>query len=744
MTKALWTLMLRHKRSILLLVSVSLLAVGFSQAGLGNVLTELSRFPAIVLASILLLFFLNISVVAYRLGRILRQFGLPLSPSVVSEANLQGHFAGLFLLSLFGQIAGRQWVLRHHQIPPVFIAALSGLERVVLLLVSGGMFVWGCLHLIGGAALSGVLEKAFAFEIIGTLILAGIATVTFGRSQLEQRLLSGFFSRQTLRNFGELTAITAVAQGLVLTTFMLGGHFIAPQADVDDLLAAAAITSFAASMPISVNGWGVRELAAAFAFGLLGASPSSAIALSVLIGLCSTAVIVVLYALNAIRKKNIRRDQKPLEQDPASFPAPQPMRTEHPLDRAGSLVLCLIIAILVFFQVHISLPSGILNINLADPFAMIALAALVMRAFAEKSLPPWRIKGINLFLALFSGLLFFAFVNGALRIGITQWALASRVTGWAILLGYFSVGTLAAKSLGTHGTRRVCETLFLTGALVVLSHMVVRTLGMRGVIPLDLIPSNFEGYAGNRNAFSFQMLTAVIMLIAVSAFSDKLPPLQPRLGIPVRSHVLSFILGCLTCGIAFSASRSGIITLSAVIVVALILRFISLRMILISAVYGAAVSALYLLSQQIGHDSDIVAAFSPKFSADNSDAARWASYGYALDLWLNNPIFGSGLGVFLHRSPEWLSAPLVIHSTPLWLLTEFGLIGFLPITAMFLVFFYQAFRHRHSPYLRGALLLLLAFATFSMVHEIFYQRIFWIALGVFLALPRTRLHPPSS
>jgi len=46
----------------------------------------------------------------------------------------------------------------------------------------------------------------------------------------------------------------------------------------------------------------------------------------------------------------------------------------------------------------------------------------------------------------------------------------------------------------------------------------------------------------------------------------------------------------------------------------------------------------------------------------------------------------------------------------------------------------------NKPANRAAVMLLGVFVIFSLVHEIFYQRIFWLVLGLCLAMPyRDRL-----
>jgi hypothetical protein len=78
---------------------------------------------------------------------------------------------------------------------------------------------------------------------------------------------------------------------------------------------------------------------------------------------------------------------------------------------------------------------------------------------------------------------------------------------------------------------------------------------------------------------------------------------------------------------------------------------------------------------------------------------------------------------------------LVIHSTPMWLLAETGVIGFAVFGIAALRLFFDSIRHRGD---RTALLLMLvlgAIGTMAMAHEMLYQRAFWLLLGAILAMP---------
>jgi hypothetical protein len=123
-------------------------------------------------------------------------------------------------------------------------------------------------------------------------------------------------------------------------------------------------------------------------------------------------------------------------------------------------------------------------------------------------------------------------------------------------------------------------------------------------------------------------------------------------------------------------------------------------------------------------------------SDERSNLERWESLIHGLEMWQQSPVLGAGLGVFYAKSAMWLGHPQVIHSTPLWILAEFGLLGGAVCGWVFFLLARHAIRFgRTQPAGRILLLLLVAFAIFGLVHEILYQRIFWLVLGAVLARP---------
>ena len=107
------------------LITVTLLVTVFWVADIRDVFGEIRNFPVFGVVAVLVLLGINLFIVSFRLARVFRNFGFDLPTDIVTKANISGHLAGLFFISLFGQVAGRHLVLRRSGIPSVVIASLT-------------------------------------------------------------------------------------------------------------------------------------------------------------------------------------------------------------------------------------------------------------------------------------------------------------------------------------------------------------------------------------------------------------------------------------------------------------------------------------------------------------------------------------------------------------------------------------------------------------------------------------------
>jgi hypothetical protein len=196
-------------------------------------------------------------------------------------------------------------------------------------------------------------------------------------------------------------------------------------------------------------------------------------------------------------------------------------------------------------------------------------------------------------------------------------------------------------------------------------------------------------------------------------------------------------------GLVWCGSRAGMVAGVCVLIAAVVIRVLSLRGLVRLVIWAVVlwvgvvlIENLIEWSQGGGRSLNVQGAL----SGDTSNHERWATWLYAIQLWRESPIWGAGLGVFLSKSVAWLSHPQVVHSTPLWILAEFGLVGLvIMIWAIYkLVTYVGRGSMSLSPHRTALFLHLLGFLVFCLFHEIFYQRIFWLVLGAVMAVPASQ------
>ena len=273
-------------------VSILLIALVFWSSGIENVLHGLAGFPPWAVASMLALLVANLFLVSLRFWRILAHFGIALPWNIALRASIAGNVAGLMVIPLFGQIMGRQSVLHNFGVQSVVNASLAAYERTLLALLSGVLGTLGGFYLLGQSAVAGFFGQIPLAEIVIAACGGWALSLGLGSSRFEKKLSGRVLSRANLARVMLIAWLTFAGQLLMLGCIVVGILAVSQNIPIASLFAASAIISLAASMPITVNGWGVREAVAVYVLGYLGIPPPDALAMSVMVGLCSTLVIL--------------------------------------------------------------------------------------------------------------------------------------------------------------------------------------------------------------------------------------------------------------------------------------------------------------------------------------------------------------------------------------------------------------------------------------------------------------------
>ena len=479
-----------HRQVILALLSLVFLGLAFGRLGAGDLLGSLHLFSSQSILIVLASLAANILVTTCRFKEILAIIGCEIPYPACYIANLRGHIASLFFVSLLGQPAGRQTEISKFGVSPTQTTFATAIEKLLLLLVSGILFLAASVKLSIGDKINNVLADSSVYECIAVAIVCIAVSSCISTLRNELWRLSKTINAYFVWRFLRLIVLTLGCQFLILMAYTALAYDPSTGIPVEKILAASAITSFAASLPISINGWGVRELAAIYSFGAIGVSEPKALSVSISIGILSTLVILVAGSASLpLQAKKTNKKNEHVEYL-ASFQPSGIKYSEH----LGALIGGILGTVLVFFQLHLDLPQGVINLNLADPIALLSFATVLLLLAEKKRLRVWNIQRMNLFLGLITTILVIGFVRGALFIGITQWAFTGRLIGWLVLVGYMCIGICARNYLGRTGTKIISETFISTAICVSVYRFAERFLASIDFLPFSSTVGNFEAF----------------------------------------------------------------------------------------------------------------------------------------------------------------------------------------------------------------------------------------------------------
>ncbi|MGH8597466.1 MAG: hypothetical protein ACREXT_12480, partial [Gammaproteobacteria bacterium] len=344
----------------------------------------------------------------------------------------------------------------------------------------------------------------------------------------------------------------AVAVGILLTLFVHGAMLaaylslivtLAPEVPIVDLAAASVIIMLTASFPISFAGWGIRELGAMFAFGYVGVNAGAALAASIMVGVLSVASIAMLTGIVVLLSAPARRTVG------GGMEIASPSHIE--LSRFLFLAIPIGVASLIMFQVFVPIRDGFVNINLADPLALIGGILFVLnlkRMDLSKAVPH-----ALLVVGILSAILVAGLIHGWWRFGYTEWAFINRGVGWIFILGYIASGATLAIVNPVAGPHTIVRILIWVAVIVIAADIglwIVLSFGYVGLRSITAWPQMF-GESQNPNAFAFQLLLILAGALALVFKPDRRSATR---------GIGAIVIGLLMVAIYFTQSRTAFVT----------------------------------------------------------------------------------------------------------------------------------------------------------------------------------------
>ena len=731
------------RRGLPILVTVAALAAVLSRFDLHNLWNTATTLRPSALAVVVSALLVGNLLACVRFKIIAGDLHQPMRLRDAFAATSLGQLAGSFFFQVVGQTMARSAVLSKVGVSMPTTIIITGYERVVAALVSAALTVFGALYLFGHITLDLSGGGDELLEIIAGIAFVALAGAVFAWGSQAKQAIRGAKWKHVTATYLRASAVTGLIQLSTMIAYLAASIGFSPSIPLTKLVAATALVMFAASIPISLAGWGIREVSAVYALGTIGMPSDVSVVVALLIGFSSIVVMATMALVGS------------------SFVATAHSNT-HPVGSAtmarlhGTFLdwaVPVFVASTIFFQIYVPVGIGKLNVNLADTVVLFGGALFVRHLMScDASRSPSRVPRLGILVLLMTATIAVAFVHGWIVDGWTAWASTNRTFGWFVLLAYAGTGALLARQNNTGGFPLLLRTFVIAGlAIATFELMLLLTVALGAPIPEKLLALRIDGFAQNPNAFGFQLLLIIAGIIAL------------RLKGWRQYGALAITFATLY----FTASRAAEGTWLVVCAAAIALGYLNSRS-LVSSLLATAICIGLLMS--IGYavtalgtasSGHIANHLSPYFATNSYQlmhgdpghdftADRWISDIGGIHMFLAHPIFGAGLGAFVATVERQRHEFLIIHSTPIWLLAETGIVGFTIFVMPYCYVLYREIRASLAGHVDSARILLvlslIAFGVMSQAHDLMYQRPFWFLLGaaIFSAAPVTQRDSQSS
>ena len=411
-------------------------------------------------------------------------------------------------------------------------------------------------------------------------------------------------------------------------------------------------------------------------------------------------------------------------------------------------------AAVALLQIHYIIPIGEAGLKLtaADPFFPFALCGCLFLCWRKNKgiIPRWRIDGSYMLAAFACLTLMYGIgvVTALVKpIPLNSWVVFNRLVGWGVMLGYCATGMWMVCLWGQKlykGLVLGCILFPVVSAVPDILYLVFPALGTN--IFEHGIFFRLIGLSLNANAYAFSIMVGLAFVLGEKASANS------------RSWKKTGpLFGALAAVLVGSFSLSGWLAGFLQVCVALWRKWFSIKLLFVFSVICTSVFTGLIIADSAtnrpqSYISNVYMYFSrtiphqPSQELAPSISERQDVFQFGFEQWRENPVFGLGLGGHIEKRKE-LGLPVVLqHSTPLWVLEEFGLVGF----GLFLMAFgLLLWGLRQNWPAVGAcgppiMLLLTGWAAMSIMHEMFHQRLVWFVLGALLAKPLVEAKGPST
>ena len=659
---------------------------------------------------------------SFRYAISLKMFGVDARFCDLHKVNIYSIISGMLFFNFLGQSFSRFYMVKNVDASnSSFI--VTAFERVISLSVLVIVSLVASLFVLGSAEI--YLPSLPVVVMMFFVLLSFLAFYLFGLVPRQRREIGLVISSGFGWRLWGITFVVILMHLCMLCAylFLIFGMLGDLSVNANSILASI-LTMLGGTLPIGFGGWGAREVSASLAFRASSLPSELGVSVGIGVGLLTLVALginfLIVGATNGL-----------------SLPKAWSGRGLKTKNYAERLVLFLswfsapMIIVLMMVQMPVSLESGRVTLNLADPFAIVMgmtfALIIIQRKYITRIWVDYRI-GYWLFAAF--SILSLSFIVGFFEIGYSEWALYNRLVGSGILLSYLFVGAAATGFWGEFAVRTAIKSLSAALVLVACFEFLGRlALDQNSLITLGWSNLRWTGFLSNPNSFSFFLITSFCLIFVFGCKNSR-----------INEKIIEYsALSSVVLLLYLANSKAAMISL---FVISMFLMKLDWKK-LVFAVLGAIVTYVVLigLNDFISYlyDSGGIKFMGQERVREllSTQPDRILSLIEGWNMFLENPILGGGLGAF-YESQAATGVPLVIHNSFLWILAEMGLLGFVVIVIVPVIFCAKILIKSdwlNNPYSCALLLVLLNAAVMGMAHELVYQRVFWLVCGMLIAAP---------
>ena len=264
-----WRAMLRFA-GFLTLILAALMFVDTSQ-----IKDHLARMSWRTLALMTGLHVVIILLAAWRFAYIAQRAGATISVLAANRLTFASTLANLLLPTSLAGDAGRVVLVRRYGLSLKGAVAVGVFDRVI------------GLASLGAVVLLGSLIAPALLPIWGVAAIVGGCLALTGFILIRSRNSGGMFAGRGAQTVRVMLVTVSLSIAAHVVSILIAYVFLHDQpvsVGIGALSILFPVVLLAASIPVSVGGWGTREIAAAGAFGAIGLEPSVAIAMAFMFG----------------------------------------------------------------------------------------------------------------------------------------------------------------------------------------------------------------------------------------------------------------------------------------------------------------------------------------------------------------------------------------------------------------------------------------------------------------------------